>query len=210
MLTNYQYKMKEVLDVNSPLFVDAMGIYIDSFPIDERQSLNTIIDRIKLKKERLFVYEKDSNVIGFCLIWDFVEIKTYFIDYYAIKRESRGSGLGTTFLNSIIEILDSNYSIVLEVEKPINDEDLLKIKRINFYNQLSFKSINNFNYVMPSMNGFEYLEMIIMTYNREKKSVLEIEYLNKLVKTIFQNVYPNSIYNSEILESNNQNFYELT
>jgi hypothetical protein len=50
----------ELADTGSKSFEDAMAIYVEAIPVAERQNIDTIKDRIKNGKEKLYIGSVDG------------------------------------------------------------------------------------------------------------------------------------------------------
>lgn len=209
MLEEKSSEILEIVDVDSILFIDAIQIYVDSFPLEERQSIITIKDRIINKQIKFFVYQQSNLVLGICILWDFSILKTYFVDYFAIRKDARSSGHGLFFLNELFKNINNEYSVVLEVEKPHSIEDNIKIKRIDFYKKLKFNCIENFNYWMPSFQENDFLEMALLFKGKNSQKFLNKQYLFDLVLFIYKNVYNKEQIFGRIIEANKNEYYQL-
>lgn len=120
----------------------------------------------------------DGNIAGYFIYWDFGDF--LFIEHIATKKEFRGQGLGTKFLENFIK--QSNKNIILEVEIPTDE---ISTKRIKFYERLGFV-LNDYDYTQPSYHGGgDELPMKIMTL-KDKLSKADYE---RIIRKIKSSVY---------------------
>lgn len=168
-------ELKKVTEENFNILYSFME---NDFPLSERRTKQNQFKLLKNKYVSLNFIEKDGNLAGYFIFWDFDDF--IFIEHIATLKEFRGQGIGTSFLNEFIK--KNNKQIVLEVENPDNET---AIKRIKFYEHLGFV-LNSYNYMQPSYhNDRTTVPMKIMTL---QKTLSEQEY-NKITKKIKQEVY---------------------
>ena len=188
---NMNLSLTQLKDTKSSLYFNAIEIYLDSFPPQERQELKIVEERINSQNEMLYVLKLDDDIIGIALIWHFHQIDTFFIDYFAIKNSYQSKGYGSNFINLLKNEFPKESTIVLEVEQPKNSEDLLKLSRIAFYQKSGFSILADFNYFMPSINNQGKCDMKLMYFSEKHNLDKEILLLLKIVDMIFKNVYNN-------------------
>ncbi len=154
--------------MDSEEFLEAWKIYEDSFPSDERRTLEAQKKVMNLKEYSFFVVMENNNVIGLITEWNFGSFS--FIEHLAVKKELRNKGNGSRLLKSFVS--EKEEFVVLEVELP---EDEISKRRIGFYERVGFK-LNDFDYIQPSYGeGKSPVPMLIMTY---PKKITEKEFLD--------------------------------
>ena len=148
------------------------SIYIEAFPIDERQTCETILNRIESNQIKLLVVKLDLKVVGF-----------------AFSKEYRNKAIGGFLLNALKDYA-GNSILLVEIENPsINNLDLNKIKRVKFYEKNGFTHIPNIEYKMPSMdNEEESISMFLLKYTNQNNEIM-ISYLIELVNFLYLTVY---------------------
>jgi ribosomal protein S18 acetylase RimI-like enzyme len=164
-------------------------IYIEAFPIDERQTCETILNRIESNQIKLLVVKLDLKVVGFALVWEVAHLATNYIEYIAVLKEYRNEGIGGFLLNALKDYAGS-FNLLVEIENPlINNSEFYKIKRFDFYKKNGFTLIPNINYKMPSMdNEEETIPMLLLRYANRNDEIM-ISYLIDLVKFLYLIVY---------------------
>lgn len=140
-------------------FKEAYKIIEESFPISEYRPL-AIAEKLHEDKiiKMLGYYEDDLK--GVVLIW---EHKDYvFLENFAVARNARGDGVGSTILQAISELY-KDTTIILEVEKPYDE---LSQRRIHFYERNGF-ILSDFGYMQPVINEEKNgIELLWMGYQK--------------------------------------------
>lgn len=79
---------------------------------------------------------------------------------------------------------------MVEIENPsINNLDLNKIKRVEFYKKNGFTFIPNIKYKMPSMdNEEETISMFLLKYDKRNNEIM-VSYLIEVVNFLYIIVY---------------------
>lgn len=164
-------------------------IYIEAFPIDERQTCETILNRIEKNKIKLLVVKLDMKVVGFALVWEVAHLATHYIEYIAVLKGYRNKGIGGFLLKSLKDYA-GNSILLVEIENPsINNLDLIKIKRVEFYKKNGFTFIPNIKYKMPSMDNEDgAISMFLLRYDKCNNEIM-VNYLIELVNFLYITVY---------------------
>jgi len=181
----------QINNTKSSIYINAIELYLNLFPQEERQKLSILEERINSKKEKLYVLKYFDDVVGIALVWYFEDINTNFIDYFAIKSEFQSKGLGFNFLKLLKEQFSKDSIILLEVETPISKEDLPRFKRIEFYKKSKFNILSDFQYYMPSINGQGKCNMKLMYYSQNYDLDNHKRLIFKIVEKIYNEVYNN-------------------
>ncbi|MCY6369259.1 GNAT family N-acetyltransferase [Clostridium ganghwense] len=143
-------------------------IYSDSFPKEERRTLEQQINILNKNRYNLNPIYHEDMLVGFYAVWD---LDTFlFIEHIAIDRKFRAKGCGSKAIKNIIHKFDK---IILEVEKP---ETYEAKRRIEFYKRLGFH-LNNYDYEQPAYDD-----------NKESVPLLIMSYPNKINENEFENV----------------------
>ena len=109
---------------------------IYDFPDDERKPLSRIEETLKEGRYLCCGIRDESGVAAYAF---FVVIeKHYLIDYFAVRKDLRGTGIGSAFLKELGRCKLQNASCVLaEVDDPAcadSDEDrTIRERRLSFY-----------------------------------------------------------------------------
>lgn len=181
----------EVLDTSSEEFKDAMGIYLTSFPENERRPVATIEWEMKSGKSRLIIGRMEGRVVLMALLHPIKGTSFVLGDYMAIDEEYRSLGIGAEFMNNIFNILDDiefNYFLG-EIENPYLEGDDLKARRVEFFKRLGMKELKDVRYILPPLQGTLPTEMILMVLCKTEADCLNGEEVRDIFRRIFRNIY---------------------
>lgn len=181
----------EVLDTSSREFEEAMGIYLASFPENERRPVATIEMEMKSGKSRLIVGRVDDRVVLMALLHPIKGTSFVLGDYMAIDEKYRSLGIGAAFMNNIFNILDDiEFDYFLgEIENPYLGEDDLKARRVEFFKRLGMKELKDVRYILPPLQGTLPTEMILMVLCKTEADCLNGEEVRDILRRIFRNIY---------------------
>lgn len=171
--------LKRVLTGDSQAFEDVWHIYHDSFLSDYRREKEQIIEALNNPSFTLFAAVANETIVGFMAVWDCGDFVV--VEHFAVKKELRGHGLGTEMLTLFMKGMKK--SVVMEVERPVNDEAR---RRIGFYERFGFV-LNTYDYVQPPYNKEKKpLPLFLMTCPKPITS--ELEFL-KTRRTMYGVIY---------------------
>lgn len=182
-------------DIASPDFKDAMEIYLESFPQNERQPLHKIKHRVECGFYSMIVAKRDTSVVGFSLACPFPELRFGLLDYIAVRKDRRNLGIGSKLFQKTGEFFLKEVPsafILFEVENPAYgdfSDSAIRHRRLGFYRRLGARAINNFNYIMPPMVGNSPTEMVLMVFSRGSQVDIDSRYLKDIVTAVYRRVY---------------------
>ena len=168
--------ISQVTDVsNVGSFAD---IYQTSFPPNEIRPLQDTLEMIRSNDDyRLFVSTAAGRVNGFMLVY---VLDTFLLlDYMAVRKDARGSGIGSAMLGYLRK--SHNVPIILEVELPV---DKASKRRVAFYRRHGARIMTD-KYVLPSYVG-ENETMLLMAISHVP---VPNSALLQIIRIIYQNVY---------------------
>ncbi len=153
-------------DCDEKYFRKAWELYENSFPSEEKRTINE--QYIILEKENYFakVFIKDEDIVGILFFWDFIHHT--FIEHFAINSILRGQSYGSKILE---DFLSKYKNCVLEIEL-IKDE--ITKKRFDFYNRFDFQINEHKHYQVPFRKNSKKLELLLLSHK------------NKLTKNEYQ------------------------
>jgi len=197
-------------DVSSSEFAEAMDIYVQAFPKNERQSLDKIAYRVKHNYCKLIIV-KSTTVVGFSLFYPFDELQFALLDYMAIRQEYRNLGIGSRLFQKTYELFAKEAPIssflLLEVEDPTGgrfSERRTRLERVKFYEKLGARVIRNFKYLLPPMSSKYPTEMLLMIYSEKKQWEINSNNLRNILIALYEVVYerrPGDPYLIKMLDS---------
>lgn len=184
-------EFSEVHDIGDEAFRDAMDIYLDTIPANERQEVSVIKERVATSKERLLVGRLNDEVVCIALIYPFQNSEFVLIDYLAVKKTVRQKGIGTSLIRHILEMYWAKGRwLIGEVEDPKQGNDRQnRVRRIAFYRRNGAKELKNVPYQLPPMQGIEPTPMILLSFTQNKENQIKGEVVQKLIRQIYTELY---------------------
>lgn len=184
-----QYSL--INNLNSPHFNDAMRIYLDSFPSNERHPIDTIKQRIQSGKQELYIGIDNGMVACMALFWHFDELNFILLDYFAVTKECRGKRIGSEFFRYLSDITSNKGKhLIMEVESPNEEPNSAdKVKRINFYLNNGAYILKDVPYTLPSLNGTVPTEMILMIVPLNAKTTFSKKQVSNLITHLYIELY---------------------
>lgn len=162
------------------LYKDRM---VEDFPFYERRPLFTIKSKYKKGQYACFVLEEEKEIQAYATFAWKDKKKVWLLDYFAVDKSQRGSGIGSKFIEEIKETMDTGL-ILLECEMVEDAEDLptrkIRKKRIDFYKKNGVEMTD----VEISLLGYKYNIMALALNDRLEKYDLADEILSIYYNTI--------------------------
>lgn len=171
---------------NDLFFKDAWQVYLESFPLQERRTLDEQVELFSEEKYKMLCYTKDNILLSIVFYW---HISSYtFLEHFAVNSSLRGQFYGSEILKNFIK---EHKNIVLEIE-PIIDE--ITKKRQKFYEKFDFVLNNHKHYQVPFRKDEKELKLLLMSQKKPlSKNRYKILY-KQMQKTLnFVNNNPTSI-----------------
>jgi len=182
-------KFSKIKNINHLDFEKAMRIYETSFPLNERQSKDTIKKRIKKNKYIMYIGCIKNKVVFMALIYPLKNTDFILLDYMATEENFRNQGIGTCFIKDIIKKIEPNY-LILEVENPKYGKNKEKRKkRVRFYKNLGAKEMKNTTYYIPPLSGKKPTNMKLMIMPNYNQGKIENCLVKKLIVQIYKELY---------------------
>jgi hypothetical protein len=201
-----QFECFQVVDTKHGFYQDAMQIYFDSFPPNERQPLSKIAVRVAAGKSLLFVGTLNSEVIAMALLWDFNNSPFTLLDYMAVAEKSRNQSYGTNFFNILTDqIKHFQKHLIIEVEHPSFGENRAqRNNRILFYLKNGAYLMNNVPYVLPTLDGTNSTDMLLMIAPKYREGELKKSVIIELITRLYTEVYEKPIDEPQLNQIINQ------
>jgi len=148
--------LERLSSLNLPLYNQAINLYKNSFPLEERRD-DTEQERVLKKQAYHFDLIMDNGgFLGVMLYWEHDNF--IFLEHFTTLPEVRGNGYGEKALTLLKA---RNKTIILEIEPPVDE---LSTRRFRFYNRNGFL-INPYYHIQAKYHlGDEDLELKILTY----------------------------------------------
>lgn len=180
-----------ITDFNNYHAEQSFAIYLKSFPSNERQKEEVLKQRLVDGTEEMFVGLIKDEVNSICLVFNLRDSGYVLLDYFAVLENLRGSGIGTRFMQYLIQYYNnSNKELILEVEDPSEGINLeQREKRVDFYRKLGAKCLQDVHYILPALDGTTSTSMILMIFTRVYDSEMPRSVLVNLLVCMYEQVY---------------------
>ena len=132
-------------------YVPIIGQEQVDYMLDSIYNYDCLVEQLEEKKHLFYLIKKESETIGFLSISS-KEDSVFFLHKFYINSENAHSGIGTTVLNELENMIKPN-----QISLTVNRENY---KSINFYFKNGFKieSVQNFDIG----NGFEMNDFVMV------------------------------------------------
>lgn len=184
-------EFSQITDATSKSFQDAMTIYTEAIPEAERQSIDTIKERIQSGKEKLYIGTIDGEVALMALLYPLESSQFVLLDYMAVKTNYRKHGLGSEFLKNITRITGlKNRFFLFEVEDPKTGPDQeTRQRRVYFYRKNDAKILKHVPYLLPPLQGNTPTDMILLIMAQNRPVWLSGEAIKAAIRQIYRELY---------------------
>lgn len=155
-----KYDIYGITDVEDPLLEKIKGLYMASFPENERRPWQSIIDMIANASPFFSVKAivgNDNVFYGFYTSWNLPGV--LYIEHFAIESSERSTGIGSSVITDL-SAAATPRAVVVEVELPGSSE---ADRRIAFYERNGFQSIDLQYFQPPYAPGLDMVEMMLMS-----------------------------------------------
>jgi GNAT superfamily N-acetyltransferase len=184
-------EFKEINRVDSREFSEAMEIYAEAFPANERHPAPLIAERVRDGLSKLYVASSDDEITFIALLWPLKTTDFLLLDYMATKATHRGKGIASAFLTELGKKLsNSGQYLVMEVEDPkVGDRQNEKEKRVTFYKRHGAKVLEGVRYLLPPLDGTSPTEMILMMFPEHSGKEIGGPLIKSVIFQIYRELY---------------------
>lgn len=166
---------------------DVLKIYEQSFPENERRSIDNIERQIDSNNDyNFFVVLEDDFPVGMAVVW-VIEHRFVYIEHLAVMENRRSAGIGSKAMKLLID--KSPFPIIIEVEKrlPEMTEEQLRNceRRLRFYKNLGFR-FSEGEYIQPPYS--RNLQPVPMNLMEREGNLLETDF-EGIKRAIYKVVY---------------------
>lgn len=166
---------------------DVLKIYENSFPENERRSIENIERQIDSNNDYNFFVVLDNDFpVGMAVVW-VIERRFIYIEHLAIAEDRRSVGIGSKAMKLLMD--KSPFPIIIEVEKKTLDMTGEQVKncerRLDFYRQFGFK-LSEGEYIQPPYS--KTLQPVPMNLMELDGNLLETDF-EGVKKAIYKTVY---------------------
>ncbi len=181
----------EIANTNDIHFLDAILIYNESFPSNERQPLSVIKRRVEEGRSKLYAGFHKNEIVCIAFMYHFNSSDFVFLDYMAVAGEFRNNRIGGAFFTFLIEkAVSAKKYLLLEVENYLFGENTdQRKKRINFYIRNGAYILKDTPYILPSLDNTQHTEMALMIAPKYKNNKLEKNEIESIYKLLYYELY---------------------
>ena len=182
---------KELRDTTGELFDQAMQLYLEAFPANERHPLAVIKSRIEAGDSKIYVGTLSGKVACMALMWYFKKINYVLLDYIAVGAEFRSLKIGSVFLEYLVKAgIANGRTMVFEVEHPaFGDNPADRKRRVAFYIKNGAYIIDDFVYKLPPLDGKVPTEMMLMLYPAQAIDSYSPADVRSIVVSLYNELY---------------------
>jgi hypothetical protein len=176
-----------IIDPTKTEFKAALEIYEYSFPSNEKQSQETLINRLTSGQERLIIGKIKEDVMAIAFLFDLLNTNFLVLDYFAISEKLRGKGFGSYFFKHLNDTAQSqSKNLLMEVDHPSFGTEIDK-RRVMFYEKNGAKILKGIPYILPPLDDTLPTRQVLMSMN-QKTEITKKEKQN-LVENLYQQLY---------------------
>ena len=192
--------MLEFLEINNFAESDSSqleNLYTSSFPPVETRPILKVDEMLKNQSNyHLFIVKENNSIIGFALVYIFLNLNVSLLDYMAMVPTYQRKGIGSKLLHYCINATKSYSSnligMLLEIQRDDVDDPVENQKRrdrIKFYARCGAKEFENALYFIPPQSGKIAEKMYLMIIPYLELDSLPKEKVVSYVKEIHSQIY---------------------
>lgn len=188
-------EFREIKTINDEYFNRALQIYRDSFPENQRLSLDRVTQRTQENSSQKIIGGFiNAQLVLMALLHSLQDSDFILLAYLATDNNYRGQGIGTGFFDYLLDWVNHQHQyLILEVEDPdfapTQDDREYRLNRIKFYRKRGAIELKNVHYLLPPLSGNIPTEMKLLIMPKYPDNYLDGNLVKKLVKQIYQEVY---------------------
>src|SRR6185437_15197538 len=188
-------QLLRVTDWNSRLYADAVAILREAIAREAQLPAQRFSDLLSGGRYRLFAYAEGDDVRGVALVYFSDELGFAWLDYFAIRSDLRGRGLGSDLFRRIVQAASEQSPktewLLFEVDDDYEGDPERETeckRRVQFYRRLGTRVLENVPYKFPSAFA-EPIRMRLMAYPLRCNATLSSEDLNRVVAEVFSKIH---------------------
>jgi len=184
-------EFKEVNQTDSKEFREAMEIYTEAFPANERHSEQLIGQRVRDGLSKLYVASSDDEITFLAMLWPLETTEFILLDYMATKATHRAKGIASAFMTELGKKLrNTRKYLIIEVEDPkFGDRQNEKEKRVKFYKRHGAKVLEGVRYLLPPLDGTVPTEMLLMMFPEHTGKEIGGALIKGVISQIYRDLY---------------------
>ena len=189
----------EITDYKSQVYSDAITILHNSIAKEAQLPEKRFRDLLVARNYQLFAYVDDEDVQGVALIYFASTGHFAWLDYFAIRDDLRGRGLGGALFREIVQVVKSRTErpdwLLLEVDDEREGDAQHRatcMRRLEFYQRLGARVLQNVPYKFPSAFAPPLPMRLMAKPLQPHAQQLSADQLKRAVREVFTNIHGRS------------------
>jgi GNAT superfamily N-acetyltransferase len=178
-------------------FRELLRIYREAIPSSERKDDAVLGEMLARDDYEFRVAQLEDGVVGFTIVKSFHSCDASLLEYMAVDRTKRGSGIGSLLFRhaSSADSTIARY-VLIEVEDAEEvvglSEDSQRRRRKAFYRANGCREVAELAYLMPTVSAERPPPMKLMIYRRHLPEAIDKTELRRWLEGIYVEVYRQS------------------